>query len=128
MFSAQFDAILTVVMKRWSLRQFLALFLAVFVTVGMSLSTVQASGMSAKMTMTSGMDVSGCCGCPAGGSGGMKAMSCASMCVAPVLAVFPQAAPLMLINRPASFTVLNPLLRGKAATPDPYPPRPIDIV
>ena len=51
----------------WPTRKVLALLLAVFVAAGLSLSAVQASDMTVKMGMMSGMDMSGggdCGGCP----------------------------------------------------------------
>lgn len=119
-------------MKRWSARQLVALFLAVFVTVGMSLSAVQASDMTAKMAMASDMGASshgGCDGCPGGGNDdGMKAMPCATVCVAPVLAVLPQVVGMVLVQRPGSPIVARvALLDGRASPPDPHPPRPTSI-
>ena len=118
-------------MKLWSARQLVALFLAVFVTVGTSLSAAQASDMTVKMEMAFDMGGSGhdpCQGCPAGGGDdGMKAISCAAICVAPMLAVLPLAEPVMLVHKTVSFMARYPLLNGKASPPEPYPPRPIEI-
>jgi hypothetical protein len=118
-------------MKTWSARQLIAIFLAVFVTMGMSLSAVQATDMTAKMAMASDMGGpgnDGCQGCPAGGDdSGMKAMTCTPICVAPVMAVLPYAEPVMLVHKPVSFIAQYPLLRGRTSPPDPYPPRSIDI-
>ncbi|OYX71159.1 MAG: hypothetical protein B7Y95_13545 [Rhizobiales bacterium 32-66-11] len=116
-------------MKLWSARQLVALFLAVFVTAGTSLSAVQASDMTVKMAMASDVGGSGhdpCQGCPAGDDG-MKAISCAAICVAPVLAVLPEAEPVMLVHKTVSFITRYPLLHGKTSPPEPYPPRSIDI-
>jgi hypothetical protein len=104
----------------------LAVFLAVFVTLGIGLSAVQASDMAAKMTMASEMGASvhgGCDGC-GGDADKMKSMACASICATPVVAVLPQTPPLMLIETPLSFPRHYPLLDGRASRPDPYPPRP----
>lgn len=131
LFLAHFSAIIPSAMKRCSARKLVALLLAVFVTVGMSLSAVQASGMSAKMAMASDMLGSvhdGCPGCPtSGGNDGMKATACGIVCVAPVLAVLPEGASMAAVQKPASFPVPEPLLRGRRAQPDPYPPRTTDI-
>lgn len=117
-------------MKHWSARQALALFLAVFVTVGIGVSTSQASDMAAKMTMAVDMGASGDQGCPAcpGGDDGDKAMPCSVACVAPVLAVLPQATAIILAQRARPVRALYLLLRGRAPPPDPYPPRSTDIV
>ncbi|NDK52784.1 hypothetical protein GYH37_26290 [Rhizobium laguerreae] len=118
-------------MKRWSARKLVALFLAVFVAVGMSLSAAQATGMSAKMAMASGMTGpthEGCPGCPAGGGDdGMKAMICGVVCAVPVAAVLPEAASLPAVKQPIVFTARDSLLHGMRASPDPYPPRTSDI-
>lgn len=118
-------------MKRWSVRQVLVLLLAVFVTAAVNLSAVQASDMTVKMAMASDMGVSGhdgCQGCPTGGGGdGMKAMACASVCVAPVLAVLPRLAPTMIAQVAASYATLAPVLRGEAPAPGHHPPRTTDI-
>ncbi|MFG1413560.1 hypothetical protein V5G24_20840 [Xanthobacter sp. VTT E-85241] len=118
-------------MKLWSARKLVALFLAVFVTVGTSLSAVQVSDMTVKMAMASDMGGSGhdgCPGCPAGGGDdGMKAISCTAVCVIPVLAVLPHAEPVMLVHKTVSFITRYRLLHGKTSPPEPYPPRPVDI-
>ena len=114
-------------MKLWSVRQVLMLLLAVFVTTGMDLSAVRAGNMTAKMAMTSDMDVSGhdrCQGCLSGsGDDGMKAMACVAVCVTPLLAVLPQTAPVLAAQKRVSFAARYPLLYGRASPPDPYPPR-----
>lgn len=115
-------------MKLWSARQLVTLFLAVFVTVGLSLSAVQASGMTVKMAMASDMGSSGhdgCQGCPS--DDGTKAISCTATCVAPVLAVLPESESVMLVHKTVSVVTRYPLLHGKTSPPEPYPPRPIDI-
>lgn len=119
-------------MKRWSARQIVALLLTVFVTVGISLSVVQASDMAVKMAMASDMGASGhdgCQGCPGDGNDhGMKAMPCATICVAPVLAVLPQITGTVLVQKPGSLIAVRvTLLDGRALPPDPHPPRPTDI-
>ena len=118
-------------MKRWSARKLVALFLAVFVTVGVSLSAVQATDMSVKMAMTTDMSSSthdGCPGCPNGGNGhGMKAMMCSVVCAVPVVAVLPEGASTPAVEQPIFFTARGSLLHGTRAPPDPYPPRTTDI-
>ncbi|USJ28533.1 hypothetical protein [Ensifer adhaerens] len=126
-----FSVIFFVVMKRWSARKLVAMFLAVFVTVGMSLSAVQATDMSVKMAMTTDMSGSthdGCPGCPnGGGDHGMKAMMCSVVCAVPVVAVLPQGTSMPAVPQPIFFTARDSLLHGTRAPPDPYPPRTIDI-
>lgn len=119
-------------MKRWSIRQLVALFLTVFVTVGMSLTVVQASDMAVKMAVASDTGAVGhsdCHGCPTGsGDGGMKAMGCAAICVTPVLAMLGQNGVTFPIRKPASLlTARSAQLDGRPSAPDPYPPRPTNI-
>jgi hypothetical protein len=121
--------ILMILMKRWSARQILALFLAVFVAVGTTLTTVQANTMTATMTMASGMGASGhdgCRDCPKG-CDGMKSMVCASVCVAPVLTVLPQVAPMTFKHEPVRLSMQELLHHGRTLVPDPPPPRPSNI-
>ncbi|MFF0950812.1 hypothetical protein ACFYE9_25030 [Rhizobium leguminosarum] len=114
-------------MKRWSARKLIALFLAVFVAVGMSLSVAQTTGMSMKMAMasvTTGSMHDGCPDCP---DDDMKAMACSVVCTTPVLAVLPEGASVRVVGQIASFPTSNPLLRGTRAPPDLHPPRTTDI-
>lgn len=119
------------VMKRRSVRKLVALFLAVFVTVGMGLSVAQASGMSVRMAMASNMAGSahdGCPSCPTGGGDdGMTAMMCGVVCAVPVLAVLPQSASTPAAQKAHSYPARDTLLQGRLAPPDPYPPRTTDI-
>lgn len=131
LFLAQFGVILRV-MRHWSVRQLFALLLAVFIAVGMSLSVAQASGMTARMATMADMDMSAhgsCQDCPdQPGDTGMKAMACGNVCAGPVLATLPAAAmPVLVGEKAASFVAGDPLLHGRALTPDPYPPRTSDI-
>ncbi|MFW8645464.1 hypothetical protein ACOJBO_37010 [Rhizobium beringeri] len=117
-------------MKRWSARKLVALFLAVFVAVGMSLSIAQTTGMSMKMAMASVMTGSmhdGCPDCPDGGDDGMKAMACSVVCTTPVLAVLPEGVSVPVVEQLASFPISNSLLRGTRAPPDLHPPRTTEI-
>lgn len=107
-----------------------ALMLGVFVTLGISLSTVQASDMAVKMASASAMGDSGdggCGGCDGGGNDGAKGMACAAVCAAPVLAVVPQAFSLTLAQTLRPPMRPYPFLQGAAFSPDPYPPRSYDL-
>lgn len=119
---------LKIAMRLWSPRQLITLFLAVFVTVGLSLSAVQASGMIVKMAMASDMESSGhdrCQGCPSDDD--TNAISCIATCAVPVLALLPEAESGMLVHKSVSAVTCYPLLHGKTSPPEPYPPRPVDI-
>lgn len=121
-------------MARWSVRQLLVWMLAVAVTAGLSLSVLQAATMmpeSLHITMKAGMDMnsSGDHVCkPCGGkSGAGKAMVCGPICANPVR-VNQAAAALALASRPVVFTAFENLPTGRPQAPDPYPPRPFNIV
>ena len=135
-------------MTRWSPKQIFALLLAVFVTAGLSLTAVQASDMSVKMTMMSGsgmtmpsdtgtttmsdMGVTGggdCDACAGGTRDHGYPMSCWPVCVAPVFAVLPQGLAVTTIGQMAQlYSSTFQLLRGRDSLPDPSPPRPSDLV
>jgi len=118
-------------MMSWPTRRVLALLLAVFVVAGLSLSAVQASDMAVKMSMMSGMGMSGggdCSGCPDRAANGKGVAACLSVCVVPVVALTPQipsaetAVSLRRLSPP-----LYPTLYGRNPPPDPYPPRSSDF-
>ncbi|MFJ6328673.1 hypothetical protein [Rhizobium sp. NPDC092014] len=116
-------------MKDWSVRQLFAVLLAVFVTVSMNASVVQANDMAVKMATASDMAVAGhgdCNGC-AGDAGKTKAMVCTFACVTPATAI-PQIDPLVEISTPAKLGLPRAaLLFGTTLPPDPYPPRSTNI-
>lgn len=118
-------------MKSWLVRQVLVLLLAVFVTTGMALSAIQVSAMTTKMAVASVMGASGhvgCKDCPNGnGDDNVKAMACGAGCIAPMLAVLPQAAPVLAVQTPVAFVVNYSHVHGRTSSPDPYPPRPTNI-
>lgn len=122
-------------MANWSARQVLALLLAVFVTLGISLSVVQASSMApamaatsiTKMSMADASGHDGCKDCADLSPDGVKAVACGSSCVAPTFALLPLASA-------SSFAQTSPMvakrhlsLIGLASAPEPYPPRPSDL-
>jgi hypothetical protein len=107
----------------------LALLFAILVTVGMSLSVVQANGMATKMAMASEMGTSGhggCDVCPAGGDGA-KVPACSPMCVPPVLLMLQQVALVLPESISTSFAVRSDQLHGRVSPPDPSPPRSTSI-
>jgi phosphotransferase system glucose/maltose/N-acetylglucosamine-specific IIC component len=128
LFFTQFGVIFHV-MRHWSARKLFALLLAVFIAAGISVSVAQASSMTVTMATMSEMDMSDhgdCQDCPdQPGDNGMNA--CGVVCATAVFAVLP-AATLMPAPRKLAFSAArDPLLRGRALLPDPYPPRTSDI-
>jgi hypothetical protein len=118
-------------MKSWSIRQILVLVLAVFVTVGIGASVVQASTMAAKMTMASDMGVSShkdCHDCDGGDTGKMKPMVCTVTCVTPVSIAAPHVGPVAITVASVKHVLPRaPLWLGSTSPPDPYPPRNLEI-
>lgn len=119
-------------MIRWSMRQLVALILAAVVAVGMSFSAVQASAMTAQMAVASDTGVSshgGCQSCPDKGSdNGIKATPCGTVCIAPMVAMLPAIAGLVLSPEASPLIAArDPLLSGVTSRPTLDPPRSTDI-
>jgi hypothetical protein len=131
-------------MARLSPRHVFALLLAVLVTVGVSLSAVQADIMAVAMTSDAGMAIasetgmtsetvmtmagmaadSDCKACLKGTGDSANPMHCPPTCVAPVLAVLPlEVAVMAAIPAPLPSARPTPLPSGRSSAPDPSPPR-----
>lgn len=117
-------------MNRSRSRQVFALILGLFVALGMSASAVQATDMAVKMATASSMGAAGsgtCNGCGDDGSG-MKAAGCGiAVCAAPVVAALPQTLSMTQIDLHELPSTAEPLLTGRASSPDPRPPRSTDL-
>jgi hypothetical protein len=120
-------------MAHWSIRRLLVWFLTVLVTAGLSLSVIQAAAMMpvsaptamASMDMNSASD-HGCKLCNGKTDAG-KAMTCSAVCAGPIGAN-QWATAIVLVSKPVILMALDNLPTGKPPAPDPYPPRPFDIV
>jgi hypothetical protein len=114
-----------------SIRQFLAVLLAVLVIVGLSLSVVLAGDMAMKMSVGAGIADSGhgdCCDGGGGDAGKIKTMTCAPICAPPVAAMSSEVAPLVVVETGAALVLPEDEFRnGALPPPDPYPPRSADI-
>lgn len=102
------------------------MFLGVFLALGMSLSAVQSSDMAAKMAMASDMGDSGMAGCNAcggGDDGKTKTGACTPMCTASASAMLPVASVATAPETNKQLAPSVPSSRGRASSPDPYPPR-----
>ena len=132
-------------MARLSPRHVFALLLAVFVTVGVSVSAVQASTMAVNMAMASKADMamtsetgmpgmgaasdSDCNACIKGAGDNGNPMHCPPTCIAPVLALLPlEFAAMTVIRAPLPSALPTPFLHGRSSLPDPFPPKSIDLV
>jgi hypothetical protein len=130
-------------MTQWSVRQLLALFLAVVLTLSMSQSVVQASDVLSTMAdMASAKDAKtptltttimnnsghdGCSDWTDHGQGSAKAIACGIYCVAPVLAMLPKTSFTSFPQAAIVVAQLHLALRGVAFAPEPYPPRSSDL-
>jgi hypothetical protein len=97
----------------------------------MGLSLVQAGDMALKMTMSSDMGAmadSGCQGCPSNGDGDGKPTPCLPLCIPASAALLPDGFVPAVAPRSRASAERYPLLTGRTSLPDPYPPRPIDLV
>jgi hypothetical protein len=114
-------------MKRWSARRFIAVLLSVFLTVGLSLSAARADEATMRMAMASnsGASIHGDCHtCPSDADGNAKAMACGIVCATPILSAVPQVISIGTVQVRPLVAPPEPLLTGRASSPDPYPPRP----
>jgi hypothetical protein len=108
------------------------------------LSAVQGSTMAVNMTMTSAMTSetgmgmmsemgaaadSDCRVCLKGTGDSGNPMHCPPACIAPVVAVLPlEFAAMSVIRAPLPSALPTPFLHGRSSVPDPFPPKPIDLV
>ena len=118
------------VMRRMPFRQICVLMLGFLVALGTSLSVVQASDMAVNMTMSGHhMSVSGmgdCTSCKHGPDGA-RMMACDVACVMAMNATMPQFV-VLLIQRAVDSPVSQPLApSGWTASPNPHPPKQIDL-
>lgn len=131
------------IMAGLSPKHLFVMLLAAFLTAGFSLSAAQASVMTAKMAIAAddgmampsdtGMNkmaadatmTGDCKACLKDAGGSDNPMHCSPTCIAPVLAVLPQAVVMTAVSpvqQPSALAA--PFLRGRSSLPDPYPPRP----
>jgi hypothetical protein len=105
------------------------LVLGLVVALGMGLSAVQAGDMAVKMATSGHMASSGTDNCGQCGDqlGGGKTMVCEATCVAPAAATLPQSLT-VTFDRGADYpSWRSARLPGLTASPDPSPPRSIDL-
>ena len=118
-------------MKYWSSRQFIALFLGVFLTLGMSLSTVQASKMAVQMAMAGDADMSGqgdCDGCGGNSDDSADAVTCAPVLNCSGMAVLlPAAGGLAVTQNIKQGAPVSSVAGDLTAPPDPYPPKSLSL-
>lgn len=105
----------------------IALLLAAALALGLGQAPGQAD-TPAKMTVTSSMNgMDHCKQCPDEGGIAKKLDSCSVACSASLLVPVPAFRPLKLVSLKAGIPPEEPLLLGRAFSPDPHPPRSIGI-
>jgi hypothetical protein len=122
----RFAVIVLCAMTLWPARKVLTVLLAVFVTVGLSVSAAQTRDIGMKMSTGTEMTASGHCDhhpCDADHAGKAKAATCAAVC-APVFATLPQASSLAVAEMATLVPLPNDELgRGTLPPPNRRPPR-----
>ena len=105
----------------------ISLLLAVALTLGLGQAPGQAD-TPAKITAASSMNgMDHCKQCPDEGGIAKKLDSCGVACSASLLVPVPAFRPLKLVSLKAGIPPEGSLLLGRAFSPDPHPPRYIDI-
>ncbi len=116
-----------------SARRLLTLMLAVLVTLSLSLSTVAAGSMASEMAKMAAMSdmkssMSGACQkCSSKSGHAAMVAACGTVCAAPAAAMLPQDSPVVFALAHIDFLKRASLLQGRAAPPEPYPPRSSNI-
>jgi hypothetical protein len=116
-------------MTRVSFRRLSVLVLGLLVALGMGLSVVQAGTMATKMATAGHMASSSSDGCGQCGDqpGGTNKIVCEATCVAPAAATLPQFLAVTFDRATVFPWWRSARLAGLTASPDPSPPRPIDL-
>lgn len=130
MFAIGFAAKLKM-MTTWTFRRVCRLMLGLLLSLGMSLSVLQPSGMAAGMAMSmqhmagSGM---GDCGSCKDNPGSAKSMVCDAACAAAVVVSVPYWA-VAVVRLPADHLLFqSPMLSGWTASPIPHPPKHVALI
>jgi hypothetical protein len=111
-----------------SSRRVLVVLFGIFLALGMSLSAVQAGAMPVKMTAVADMGTAGHCkGCGDKGDSAKGMTPCSLGCVNLALAPNPESNPTRIVHLAVFSPPQNSLLLGRAFSPDPGPPRSLDI-
>jgi hypothetical protein len=124
-----FIAILTTVMRRWFSRPILALTFGLLLAVGSVVSAVQANDMVLSSATSGCMDASAakCCdNCGSDDSVFYKGF-CLPTCTGGTFGVLPVRTTLATANQPVMLDTTWPTSFSLAFSPDPDPPRPLDL-
>lgn len=115
-------------MKRSSLRKAIVLFLGVFLILGAALSAVQMGETAVQMVAMDSSDTlgpGGCNGC--GDDDADLAGTCLPMCVSASAALLPSDHLMMVSEKSAPLYPKSTVSHERVFTPDPHPPKFIDL-
>lgn len=117
-------------MKRWSSRRILALVFGLLLAVGTVVSAVQASDMTLDLATSGCADATGaiCCDDSGGADADVYAGACLPICPGGACGVIPSWTALKTADKPQMLAPAHPASLGRASCPDPYPPKPFDLV
>ena len=119
-------------MKRWTLRQLVALILGVVFALGTVVSTVQAADMAVKMSAAATVGAAGgpdgCAGACGGGDDAASMGSCVMTCPSSVQAIVPVASPIVMVEARTTRPLGEAASAGRFSPPDPYPPKPVVLI
>ena len=98
--------------------------------VGAVVPAVQAGDMAPDLAPMNCVDATGviCCGDCGDDDGDVNADSCLPICAAGACAVIPARTLLSVADQPPMLAPIQPASHGRVSSPDPDPPRTIDLV
>ena len=119
-------------MKRFAPRQLIALILGVVFALGTVVSAVQAVDMAVEMSTAAVMGAAMApddCGAACGGDDEASGTgSCVMACPTSFQAVVPAAGPVVLTDATAMRPLGEFASAGRFSHPDPYPPKPVNLI
>ena len=119
-------------MKRWAPRQLIALILGVTFALGTIVSAVQAADMAVEMStgavMGAAMAPDSCGGACGDDDEAAGTGSCVMACLSSFQAVVPAAGPIVLTAARATRPLGEFASAGRSSHPDPYPPKPVNLI
>lgn len=119
-------------MKHWAPRQLITLILGAMFALGTVVSAVQAADMAVEMStgavMGAAMAPDGCGGACGGDDEAAGTGSCVMACPTSFQAIVPAAGPVVLTDATAMRPLGEFASAGRSSHPDPYPPKPANLI
>lgn len=121
---------LVAAMKCWSSRRILTLVFGLLLAVGTVVSAVQASDMALDLATSGCVDTTGaiCCDNCGGDDGDVYAGACLPICSGGACGLIPSRITLKMADQPQMLASTHPASLGRTSCPDPFPPRPFNLV